>query len=248
MLGQARSITAQLEDRDSSTKLVAVSSNLVDKVNPPEPRPLGPIVPHPMEFAGETASSKLKRIRAALAARTANSSARWIYVLPTLPAIAWLLNYRCPDDIPHSPVAFAYFVLTQDSSAIFVDHRKVDEVKDQLEADGVEIRKYGVDEVGKYVKEQSDNLRREDAKAKVKVWAPAECSWALEKACDPVSLSRYFTVIDSLQLTTILQLKVEIIQCPVEVAKAIKNPVEQQGFRNAYLRDGRATVSRQVGS
>ena len=28
----------------------------------------------------------------------------------------------------------------------------------------------------------------------------------------------------------------------MEVAKAIKNPTEQQGFRNSYLRDGRAFI------
>lgn len=139
-----------------------------------------------MQFAGETVSSKLKRIRAALASRVSGST-KWIYVLPTLPAIAWLLNYRCPDDIPHSPVAFAYFVLTQDSCAIFVDDRKIAQVKDGFKEDGVEVRKYGVEEVGKYVKENLDSFKQENAKARVKVWAPVECSWALEKACESVS-------------------------------------------------------------
>jgi Xaa-Pro aminopeptidase len=36
---------------------------------------------------------------------------------------------------------------------------------------------------------------------------------------------------------------IDIIQCPIEDAKAIKNENEIQGMRNAYLRDGRATVS-----
>src|SRR5690242_5141818 len=38
------------------------------------------------------------------------------------------------------------------------------------------------------------------------------------------------------------QAKIDIIPCPVEPLKGIKNPVEQQGYRNAYLRDGRAMV------
>lgn len=29
----------------------------------------------------------------------------------------------------------------------------------------------------------------------------------------------------------------------MDTAKLVKNPVEEQGFRNAYLRDGRAMVS-----
>lgn len=36
--------------------------------------------------------------------------------------------------------------------------------------------------------------------------------------------------------------KIATITCPVDVLKAVKNPVEQQNFRNAYLRDGRAMV------
>lgn len=42
---------------------------------------------------------------------------------------------------------------------------------------------------------------------------------------------------------TRVQEKIDIIACPVEVSKAIKNETEIQGFRNAYLRDGAATVS-----
>ena len=45
------------------------------------------------------------------------------------------------------------------------------------------------------------------------------------------------------QATKLICVKgIEIIQCPVEIAKGIKNPTEQQGFRNAYLRDGRAMI------
>ena len=42
------------------------------------------------------------------------------------------------------------------------------------------------------------------------------------------------------------QEKIDIITCPVEAAKAVKNATEIQGFRNAYLRDGAATVSIQL--
>lgn len=38
------------------------------------------------------------------------------------------------------------------------------------------------------------------------------------------------------------QSEIAIIPCPIEEAKAIKNAAELQGMRNAYLRDGRATV------
>jgi hypothetical protein len=40
--------------------------------------------------------------------------------------------------------------------------------------------------------------------------------------------------------------RVELVVCPVDIAKAVKNETEQQGFRNAYLRDGRATVRKGI--
>lgn len=43
------------------------------------------------------------------------------------------------------------------------------------------------------------------------------------------------------QLTTLfLQDNLQIVRSPIEDSQSIKNPVELQGFRNAYLRDGLA--------
>lgn len=39
-------------------------------------------------------------------------------------------------------------------------------------------------------------------------------------------------------------MNVKIVKSPVETAQAVKNEVEIQGFRNAYLRDGAAWVHR----
>ncbi|WWD19234.1 hypothetical protein CI109_103692 [Kwoniella shandongensis] len=230
----ARSIKSRLSDAGSSTKLVPISANLVDRIQTPVPRSLGPILPHPLDFAGEDTPSKLARVRSALsdsfAASQPSSSktkTEWIYLLPSLPSIAWLLNYRCPTDVPFCPVAYAYLVLTEEKCVIFVDERKVEdeELRDRWQNEGVEVRSYGVNEVGKYVKIFKAELKAQlDEKDKVntKILAPAECSWALAEACSPSA--------------------VEIIPCPVDKLKAIKNPVEQQGYRNAYLRDGRAMV------
>ncbi|OCF57628.1 cytoplasmic protein [Kwoniella mangroviensis CBS 10435] len=226
----ARSIKSHLESSDSSTKLIPLTSDLVDKIHSPPERSTAPINHYPISFSGENTSSKLDRVRSALSDHlTSSSSSRlrsreyWIYVLPTLPSVAWLLNFRCPSDIPFCPVAYTYLVLTPDKCVIFVDERKITDeaLKEDWEKSGVEVRPYGIEEVGKYVKELQQRDRDETKKRQKKVLTTRECSWALADACKS---------------------DIEVIPCPVDRLKAVKNETEIQGFKNAYLRDGRAMV------
>ncbi|WWC90545.1 uncharacterized protein L201_005481 [Kwoniella dendrophila CBS 6074] len=226
----ARSIQTRLESSDSSTKLVALSSNLVDRIHTPSERSLGPINHHSISFSGEDTVSKLSRVRSILSDQLASSTScrlkaeDWIYILPTLPSIAWLLNFRCPSDIPFCPVAYAYLVLTPESCTIFVDERKVKDQEELLtdwKQAGVDIKPYGIAEVGKFIKRLIAS-QNNSGKRKIKIWAPRECSWALGDACSPSD--------------------VNVIPCPADKLKGVKNDTEIQGFRNAYLRDGRAMV------
>ncbi|WVQ79732.1 hypothetical protein IAT38_001832 [Cryptococcus sp. DSM 104549] len=229
-LDLAQSIKSRLADTDSTTELVPLSSNLVDKIHTPSPRSAGPILPYPIDLSGEDTPSKLARVRDALSSRVSSSltktSPSWVYILPTLPAIAWLLNFRCPDDIPFCPVAYAYVVLTEERCVVFVDEAKLSEkeLRQRWKGENVEVRGYGVEEVGKFVKELVEEGKKEgEGKGgKVKVLAPRECSWALAEECSPTAI--------------------QTILCPVDTLKAVKNRTEQQGFRSAYLRDGRAMV------
>ncbi|WWC63493.1 uncharacterized protein I303_106096 [Kwoniella dejecticola CBS 10117] len=222
----ARSIKARLESSGSTAKLISLDDNLVDKVHTPPERSLGPITHYPILLSGEDVRSKLSRVRTQLSDQISATSLApqkdWIYVLAALPSIAWLLNFRCSTDIPFCPVAYSYLVLTPDRCVIFVDDRKVQDEK--LRHDWglakIEVRPYGVSEVGKYVKEVVASVR--DEKTKTTIWSSRECSWALAEACSPS--------------------EVEIIACPVDKLKGVKNITEIQGFRNAYLRDGRAMV------
>lgn len=218
----------------SSTRLVPLSKNLIDLIRPYPPRSEAPILPHPLKYAGNTTATKLTKIREVLNRRAKNG---WIYVLPTLPAIAWTLNIRC-GDIPYCPVAYAYLVFTQDKCAVFVDSKKVDvELRTIWNKDDIEIRGYGVDEVGKYVKNQLKAIQEGNEKKKVRVFAPKECSWALSEACAPVGLST------GRRKLLNVQSEVEILQpCPVDIIKGVKNGTEIEGARKAYLRDGRAMV------
>ncbi|WVQ95119.1 hypothetical protein IAU59_002213 [Kwoniella sp. CBS 9459] len=232
-LDAVHSIQSRLSASGSATELIAIKENLVDRIWSSEPRSLGPINPYPIAFSGEDTPSKLARVRSALssaqaASGTAQSSRtkadNWIYALPTLPPIAWLLNIRCPTDIPFCPVPYAYLVLTPKRCVVFADERKVtdEELKKRWEEGGIELRPYGVKEVGKLIKDTVEELRKGNEKRRTHVFASRECSWALAQSIKPSS--------------------VEIIPCPVDRLKGVKNPTEQQGFKNAYLRDGRAMV------
>ncbi|KGB76262.2 cytoplasmic protein [Cryptococcus deuterogattii R265] len=223
-LDLVRSIRSRLSSIDSSITLVPLSTNLIDKIRNVPARSLGPINPYPLALSGEDTPSKLSRARKAITeavgGKRKGKAEEWVYILPTLPAIAWLLNYRCPSDIPFCPVAYAYLVLTPSQCAVFVDKRKVEnELNERWKGEDVEVRDYGVEEVGKFVKAF---VGGDEEKRKVRVFSPAECSWALAKACSPHGITT--------------------ITCPIDILKAVKNPVEQQNFRNAYLRDGRAMV------
>ncbi|KAL7422335.1 hypothetical protein Q5752_002981 [Cryptotrichosporon argae] len=205
-----RLITNELANNIRTQVALIRTPDLIDRARPPPPRSSAPFVPYPLLYAGESTSSKLARLRPLLAAD--------IYLLPTLPAIAWLLDVRA-DDIPFCHVGLAYVAVTQDSCVAFVDESKVgDELRETWSDAGVEIRRYGVEEVAKYVKEYAEALGRK----KVMIKASAESSWALVSACTPHD--------------------VQTVPCPVDAAKALKNDVELQGFRNAYLRDGVAMV------
>ena len=188
LIGYSQVAAIQTNLATKYAKFIPLTTNLVDRARDLPPRSLGPIKPHSLKFAGETSSSKLAKLRKTFDSRSNGSG--WIYVLPTLPAIAWLLNFRCTTDVPHCPVAYTYLVLTKTKCVLFVDERKVqdEDLKTQLDSTGVEIRPYGVGQIEKCVKECIEQIGElEGEKKKVRVWSPRECSWALAEVCGKVS-------------------------------------------------------------
>lgn len=74
----------------------------------------------------------------------------------------------------------------------FIDGDQLEEgVKKDWEEAGVEVEKYGVKEVGDHVASLIKKLAKiegdEKGKKEVRVLGAEECSWALSKACEPVS-------------------------------------------------------------
>lgn len=82
--------------------------------------PATPLYEYEERFAGESVSSKLTRIRAAIRQKKADAM-----VISALDEIAWLLNIR-GYDVEFNPVVISYVVLEQECATLFIDPIKVD--------------------------------------------------------------------------------------------------------------------------
>ncbi|WP_010141205.1 aminopeptidase P family protein [Oceanicola sp. S124] len=107
----------------SGITLKALDANPVDAIWPDQPAPpLGPIVPQPLDFAGEPLAEKCTRLGRALA-----RAGDWAAVLTLPDSIAWLLNIR-GSDIPRNPVPHVFAVLFADGQvALFAEDAKCDD-------------------------------------------------------------------------------------------------------------------------
>ncbi|KAJ1454642.1 peptidase M24, structural domain-containing protein [Pelagophyceae sp. CCMP2097] len=104
-------------------------------------RPAAPSEPlrvHALEYAGETAESKLERVRVALKAEGADA-----LVVAALDDVCWLFNVRGAD-VACNPVGFSFALVTLDKTTIFVDGDKVPPaVAAHLAAAGASVEPYG---------------------------------------------------------------------------------------------------------
>ena len=99
--------------------------------------PLNPIKIQPLEYAGESAESKLERIRQAI--RTRHSCG---ILVSTLDDIAWTLNLR-GTDVHCNPVFVSYLLLNEDTTTLFVSSKKLTkEVSDYLASINVKVEPY----------------------------------------------------------------------------------------------------------
>lgn len=99
--------------------------------------PLSPIEVHPVEYAGETATDKLRRIREALREKHADGM-----LMSALDDIAWTLNLR-GTDVHCNPVFVSYLIIESDKATLFVDSRKLtDTVKEYLKSINVDTDEY----------------------------------------------------------------------------------------------------------
>lgn len=102
--------------------LKPVASNPLDEAwgEARPPQPTAPVVPHPLDYAGEDSASKRTRVGETLAARNADAT-----VLTAPSSIAWLFNVR-GGDVIRSPLPLGQAILNRDGTArLFLDPVKV---------------------------------------------------------------------------------------------------------------------------
>lgn len=105
----------------AGASFVAVEHNPIDAVWHDRPAPpLAPVLPHPVEFAGETSEQRRRRIADIVAAKGAD-----VALLTAPDSIAWLLNVR-GGDVPRTPFALGFALLHTDGHVdLYMDRRKV---------------------------------------------------------------------------------------------------------------------------
>ncbi|MGO4705666.1 aminopeptidase P family protein [Microvirga sp. 2MCAF38] len=102
-------------------KLAPVDINLIDVIwiDRPAP-PQAPVRPHPLDYAGETAESKLKRIRKKMAEEKIDA-----VVISDPHNLAWTFNLRGAD-VGHTPLPLGYAIIPKEGRAdLFFDPAKI---------------------------------------------------------------------------------------------------------------------------
>jgi Xaa-Pro aminopeptidase len=102
-------------------KLVPVNRNPIDAIWKDQPqRPASPIVDHPLKYAGESVTQKLKGIRSTLKEKGADA-----VILADPTSVAWIFNLRGAD-VPFTPVALCYAMIPATGKAhLFVDGKRL---------------------------------------------------------------------------------------------------------------------------
>ena len=180
------------------------------------PIPMAPIVPQPLEYAGEDVTSKLTRIRQALRQVHADGM-----IMASLDDIAWTLNLRGAD-VHCNPVFVSYLLISSRSATLFVHEQKLTPAARQhLQQYGIATAPY--DAVKDAMRHYPDYNILADR----------------EEISD--TLMHAIKYGKNGQLSP-LNSQIINLPSPVPAMKAVKTPAEQQGFRQAMLRDGIALV------
>ena len=91
----------------------------------------------PDDVAGESASSKIARLREALKKEGVDGM-----VVTMLDEVAWLTNLR-GNDVEYNPVLVSYMIVTGEDAVLYIDDCKLtDEVKAYLQSQGISVAPY----------------------------------------------------------------------------------------------------------
>ena len=193
--------------------------------------PVSPVITLGEDLVGESREARLGRLRKWLVLEGADA-----ILVTALDEIAWLLNVRGAD-IEYTPVVISYLLVTLDDVFWYV---RKDAFQDpdsetaasfeELEADGVTIKDY-------------DDVNFDLASLRLD---------GVDRIClDPAQVN--YTLRDAIEDGDLLP-EVREVTSPVALWKAVKNPVEIEGMREAHLEDGLVMeqflywISRHIGS
>jgi len=183
---------------------VPVTTHCIDAHWPNKPpRANTPAYLLPESVAGQSIPHKLTQIRGELSALGAS-----ILPITRLDEVAWLFNLR-GQDIDYNPVVEAYGLLTPEAACLFVRPEVLcDSVQAELKASGVTVYPYE-----SYV---------------------STLSHTLQTAPQAVLIDKGAVTLGTLQLVeTATTVPIVYEPTPIAMAKALKNPVELAGMRNA---------------
>lgn len=179
------------------------------------PIPVTPVITLSEENVGESRYSKLTDLRKYMLMQECDA-----VFLSALDDIAWLLNIR-GSDIEYNPYVISYLLVTQSEAVWFVKKDSLADYEDtkdsyrELEMDGVTIASY--DGAGDYI----SALSSDDGDFSVLV--------------DPDDLNHeMFSMLGRILSPE----NVKTGHLPVKLRKAIKNPVEIEWMRTAFIEDG----------
>ena len=171
-----------------------------------------PVIPdnmvslHPLEYSGESTSSKVSRVRKHLLDCGADG-----LLVTALDEIAWVLNLR-GSDVHCNPVFVSYLLISPENITLYINNVKLpEEVKAYLVSEHIDVQAY---------ESVVEGLRLYAGK-----------SLLVDMSSTNYSLA-----------TAVPFEKVRSGVSPIASMKAVKNKVEQDGFRAAMLRDGVAVV------
>ena len=131
--------------------------------------PARPVEIQPLQYAGETAASKISRIRKALRHLHADG-----ILVSALDDIAWTLNLR-GTDVHCNPVFVSYLLISSDQVSLYVDGEKLtEEVKAYLQENGVAVHIYNKVEEG--LKKYSEyNILLDGNETNYYLWKTVKC-------------------------------------------------------------------------
>ena len=215
--GLCQSVEAvrELQQAVPSARIIPVADILSPLWTDRPAIPVSPVITLGEDLVGETREARLGRLRKWLVLEGADA-----ILLTALDQIAWLLNVR-GTDVEYNPVVISYLLVTLDAAFWYV---RKDAFQDpdsetaasfeELEADGVTIKDYDEADF------DLSSLRLD----------------GVDRICVDPELINY-ALRDAIEDGDLLPEVVEV-PSPVALWKAVKNPVEVEGMREAHLEDG----------